>query len=323
VTSGEHGAAAPRLARGREARSWPRLPRGARRRQLTRLLYAVPSFGFLALFFAYPLYLMVRMALHEVSIGTVNAPDNDWVGLANFADLFADSAFRSAVPRTLVFVVATVALQLAGGLLLALLFNARLRGVSIGRFFVFFIWLLPPVVTGAIWKTLLDGSEDGVFNHLLLSLGLVDEPIVFLVESNVALGAIVVVNAWAGIPFACIVLMAALQNLPQDVFEAARVDGASAFRRFRSLTVPLLAPTLWILGVLLVIYAFKTFDFIYVLTNGGPGTSTATIPFLAYVTSFAEYDFGHGAAIAVLTVVASILLSSPYVLRATREQVGH
>jgi ABC-type sugar transport system permease subunit len=280
----------------------------------------VPAVGFLVLFFLYPLYLMVDMSLREVSIGTVARSDNDFVGLANYQTVFGSADFLAAVPRTALYVAGTVVLQLVLGLALAVILTSRLRGVHVGRTLVFFVWLLPPVVSGVVWRLLLEGTASGALNHVLLRLGVVDTPYVFLTKPAVAMTAITLINTWAFVPFASIVFMAALQNVPEDVYEAAKVDGAGPGRRFRSITLPFVAPTVAIVALLLTIYSFKTFDFIYVLTTGGPGSATSTIPFLAYLRSFVQFDFGVGSAIAVLAVGAALLLALPYLVRAQREE---
>lgn len=315
-------AAGPASARsqptGRAAQARPGRPQTGRR-ELRRLLYALPAFAFLLLFFVYPLYLMVDLSLHEVSIGTVAVGDNPGVGLDNYRTVLDDDAFRAAVPRTLLFLVATVVGQLVLGLGVALLLLERFPGLRIARSLVFFVWLLPPVVSGAIWRFMLNGTDNGVFNWVLDALGRTGEPVSFLTDNPLAMGAVTLVNTWAGIPFVSIVMLAALQGVPTELYEAARVDGATPLKRFTSVTLPTIAPMLAILTVLLTIYAFKTFDYILVLTRGGPGTDTSTVPFLAYLTSFSEYDFGVGAAIGVLAVLASLVLSVPYLLQVRRE----
>lgn len=311
--------AAPADGRRPKTRRRPSLLRGSTL-QRKRLLYALPAMVFLVAFFVYPLYLMVDLSLHQVSLGSVRRPGNPSVGLDNYRAVLKDPNFRSAVPRTLVFVVTTVVAQLAIGLAVAALLVERFPGLRIARSLIFFVWLLPPVVSGSIWRFLLNGTEDGVINRVLQWLGHSGEPVGFLTDGTLGMAAITVVNTWAGVPFVAIVLVAALQGVPATLYEAARVDGAGATQRFRDITLPSIAPTLATLAVLLTIYAFKTFDYILVLTRGGPGKDTSTVPFLAYITSFSEYDFGVGAAIGVLSVLGSLLLASPYLLQIRKER---
>jgi multiple sugar transport system permease protein len=186
-----------------------------------------------------------------------------------------------------------------------------MRGLAFPRFVVYFVWLLPPVVSGAVWKFALDGSEQGAVNTALIALGVIDDPILFLTEPLVAMTVIAFVNAWAGIPFVAIVMTAALKDVPEDLYEAARMDGASASRRFGHITLPSVAPTIGILSALLIIY-----------TQGGPGTSTATVPFLAYLVSFVQFDFGVGSAIGLLSVLFALLCASPYIVNTWKEGRG-
>jgi len=288
--------------------------------ELRRLAYAAPAFAFLLVFFVYPLYLMVDLSLHDVSIGTVARSDNPSVGLDNYRAVLDEPDLGQAVPRTVVFLVVTVVGQLVCGLAVALLLTERLPGIRVARSLVFFVWLLPPVVSGAIWRFMFNGTDNGIVNWLLARLGREGDPVSFLTENPLAMGVVTLVNTWAGVPFVAIVLLAALQSVPTELYEAARVDGASPRRRFTSVTLPGIAPTLAILGVLLTIYAFKTFDYILVLTRGGPGTDTSTVPFLAYLKSYTEYDFGQGAAIGVLAVAASLVLAAPYLVQVRRER---
>jgi multiple sugar transport system permease protein len=295
-------------------------PRRGRRTGLAKLAFALPALGFLLVFFVYPLALLVDTSLREVSLGSAADGDNPLVGTENFRTILADQAFREAVPRTAAFLVGSVLLQLLLGLAVALVLNERFRGVAVPRLLVYFVWLLPPVVSGAIWKFALDGTEQGAVNGALLALGLIDAPVLFLTRPLLAMVVITFVTAWAGVPFVAIVLMAALRDVEVELYEAARVDGCGPWQRFRSVTLPAVMPTIGILATLLLIYSFKAFDYIFVLTLGGPGTSTSTVPFLAYLFSFAQFDFGLGSAIGVISVVTALLFAVPYLLQARKEQ---
>lgn len=302
------------------AHTRPRRKRG--RSQTSRLLWAAPALLFLVVFFLYPLYLLVDTSVHEVSLGTAASPDNPAVGAENYRELFGEQSFRDAVPRTLLFLVGTVAVQLVAGIALAQVLNQRFRWLTLPRFMVYFAWLLPPVVSGAVWKFALDGSGQGAVNSALLALGLIDKPILFLTTGWLAMGVIAFVNAWAGIPFVAIVMSAALRDVPGELYEAAKVDGAGPAQRFTRITLPSVAPTIGILSALLIIYSFKAFDFIFVLTQGGPGTSTATVPFLAYLVSFTQFDFGTGSAIGVLSVLFALVCATPYIISTWKERRG-
>ena len=306
-------------APGTRGPAWLRPLRSSSRPEAARLLWAAPALLFLLAFFVYPLWLLVDTSLRQVSLGTAALPDNPFLGLENYRTLAADRDFRGAVPRTILFLVGTVTFQLVVGVALAQVLNQRLRGLSLPRFIVYFVWLLPPVVSGAVWKFALDGSEQGAINAGLQALGVIDDPILFLTSPTLTMTVIALVNAWAGIPFVAIVMTAALKDVSEELYEAARVDGASPLGRFLHITLPAVRPTLGILSSLLIIYSFKAFDFIFVLSQGGPGTSTSTVPFLAYLVAFTQFDFGLGSAIGVLSVLFALACASPYIVSTWRE----
>ncbi len=303
-------------------RAWPRGGRSmlSTSNDRRRLFWAAPALGYLAFFFLYPLWLLVDTSVREVSLGTAGQRGNPLVGASNYRSVLADHAFLGAIPRTFLFLLATVAIQLVLGMCLALVLNQRFRLLSVPRFLVYFVWLLPPVVSGAVWKFALDGSEQGAVNAMLLRTGIVHEPVLFLTQPTLAMGLIAFVTAWAGVPFVAIVLTAALKDVPEELYEAAKVDGAGPWRRFRSVALPSMASTIGILSSLLIIYSFKAFDYIFIMTQGGPGTSTATVPFLAYVVSFTQFDFGLGSAIGVMSVLFALLCASPYIIRTWKER---
>jgi multiple sugar transport system permease protein len=295
-------------------------PTWAREALGSHLIWAVPALVFLGVFFLYPLWLLIDTSLREVSLGTAASPDNEFVGLENYRTIAEDPDFRGAVPRTLVFLAGTVAVQLVIGIALAVALLQRFPWLSVPRFIVYFVWLLPPVVSGAIWKFALDGTEQGAINGALVRLGLVDDPILFLTTPWLAMTVIGFVNAWAGIPFVAIIMTAALKDVSEELYEAGKVDGASPSQRFRHITLPSVGPTIAILSALLIIYSFKAFDYIFVLTQGGPGTSTATVPFLAYLVSFTQFDFGVGSAIGTIAMLFAIACASPYIVSTWKER---
>jgi multiple sugar transport system permease protein len=290
--------------------------------QTSRFLWAAPAITFLVLFFLYPLWLLIDTSLREVSLGSVARTDNPFVGLENYRALAQDPDFRAAVPRTILYLIGTVSIQLVIGIALAQVLVQRMRGLVIPRFIVYFVWLLPPVVSGAVWKFALDGSEQGAVNTALLAAGLIDDPILFLTSPTLTMTVIAFINAWAGIPFVAIVMTAALKDVPEDLYEAGKVDGASPLKRFWHITLPTVAPTIGIVTALLIIYSFKAFDFIFVLSQGGPGTATSTVPFLAYLVAFTQFDFGLGSAIGMVAVVFALVCASPYIVNTWKERRG-
>jgi multiple sugar transport system permease protein len=181
-----------------------------------------------------------------------------------------------------------------------------------------FVWALPPVVNGSVWKFLL--GDAGLVNVVLLGAGLRDTPVPFLYDQYWALLAVAFVNSWAVVPFNALVFRAALMNIPPETFEAAALDGADRWQEIRHIMLAAVRPTTLVLLVLTIVYAFRSFDFIYVMTYGGPGTATNTLPFLGYLQAFVRFDFGLGSATSVVTVLFVLVLAAVYARSIRREE---
>lgn len=291
-----------------------RLRRATRRKQLT---FALPAALFLAIFSLFPLIQLLRMSVSEVSVSTLN-DSWEFTGTENLQNNLSGDAFGDATINTVIFVSIVTLLGLGIGLAAAILLakSGRWTGLILGL--LVFIWALPPVVNGSVWKFLLGSS--GLFNSVAVDTGLRDEVIPFLFDANLALYSVALVNAWAVVPFNALVFRAAIMGIPSEVFEAARIDGASKWKEIRHIVVPMVKPTTLVLTVLTVVYGFRSFDFIYVMTFGGPGTATTTLPFLGYVQAFVRFDFGLGASTAVVAVLMVIILAVLYARSVRREE---
>ncbi len=256
------------------------------------------------------------MSISRVTIGDIVVA---WpfAGLSNFARVFASSGFHQVAVQTLVFVAAVVVATMVAGLLIALLLRGSGRLSLVTQTTLILVWTLPPVIVGSLWKFLL--ATDGFVNDVLLVLHLESRPTSFLAQPVTGLGAEAAVTIWVGVPFAALVIKSALLDVSEEIVDAARVDGATQLQIVMRILLPLIRPTLLILGVLTVVAAFKAFDLIYAMTRGGPGTSSATLPFLGYITAFQSYDFGGAAAISVVTMAVVLALAIAYILAVRRE----
>lgn len=312
---------APRLG-ARTASRRPRGGQGAPRRGLGRrarrhLLFLAPAAVFLAVFAVYPLIQLVRMALSDVRVSTLGG-GWDFVGLANVIRNFGDGAFGGVILNTVVFVGIVTVLGLVGGFAAAILLAPSGRWPGLILALMVFVWALPPVVNGSVWKFLLGGQ--GLFNTVLADLGLISTAIPFLFDDRIALASVALVNSWVVVPFNALVYRAAIIGIPGELFEAARVDGASRWQEIRHVIAPSVRPTTLILTVLTVVYGFRSFDFIYVMTFGGPGTATTTLPFLGYVQAFVRFDFGLGASTALIAVLMVLVLAVLYARSVRKEE---
>jgi multiple sugar transport system permease protein/N,N'-diacetylchitobiose transport system permease protein len=299
------------------ARRWGRLRRRAGGRQAA-LAYMLLLPAALVVF-GVVLYPAVRALV--ISFYDVDSPfpgDYPFRGLANYTDALGDDRFWTAAGHTLYFTVASTAVELVLGTGLALLLAAPLRFRWLFRAVVILPWALPTIVNGAMWKWLLN-AEYGVVNALLTQAHLQSGYRSWLGTSPfLALNMVVVADVWKNTSLVAFFLLAGLQTIPRDLYEAARVDGAGPVSSFFRITLPLLTPTIAIVLVLRTIEAFKVFDIIYVMTGGGPASGTQTITFLTYLQAFSAQRFSAGAALAYLTVTAILVLAVIY-LRLLRQ----
>jgi multiple sugar transport system permease protein len=298
--------------------------RGRRRRRRLggigssrHLFFVLPVAVFLAVFAVYPLVQLVQMAFSDVRVDTLSKPW-EFVGLANVLTNFGNGAFGGVVLNTIVFVGIVTVIGLVGGIGAAILLAPTGKWPGLVLALLVFVWALPPVVNGSVWKFLL-GSQ-GLFNSVLMNLGISSTGVPFLFDDRFALVSVALVNAWVVVPFNALVYRAAIIGIPGELFEAARVDGASRWQEIRHIIVPAVRPTTLILTVLTVVYGFRSFDFIYVMTFGGPGTATTTLPFLGYVQAFVRFDFGLGAATALIAVLMVLVLAVLYARSVRNEE---
>jgi multiple sugar transport system permease protein len=287
-------------------------------RDHARLTYVVPAAIFLGILSIYPLVQLVHMSLSAVTSANLH---DAWpiVWFDNFVTDAHNPIFWQALGNTAVFVVVVTVISMVGGFAAAVV----LRGT--GKFPAFllglmvFIWALPPVVNGSVWKFLL--GDDGLLNAVLQAVGLEHLPIPFLYDPTMALYSVAIVNTWAIIPFNALVFRAALIGIPGEVLEAAKLDGAGAWQEIRFVLIPAVRPTSLVLVVLTVVYAFRSFDFIYVMTYGGPGTATNTLPFLGYLQAFVQFDYGSGSATAIIAALLVVVLAVIYARSVRSEEL--
>ncbi|MGO1076201.1 carbohydrate ABC transporter permease [Inquilinus sp. CA228] len=268
-------------------------------------LMVAPVLVWLAATILYPLGAAVAISLRDIRI---IGSDGGFVGLGNYVDVLGMARLWAALGRSLVWVAGNAVLQTLLALGTALLLNQRFRGVRLVRVWVILSWIVPTIVVVIIWRWLL-GTSGGVVNHLLVSLGLTDRPVGFFAGPGSAMASLVVINSWRWFPFVAVMLLAGLQRIPADLYEAAAIDGAGPWQRFRRITWPLLQPTMLVLAVVGTLLSFNVFDIIWLTTAGGPSGATQTLPVLIYETAFKSYRLGQAAAMSVLVSVALMALA--------------
>jgi len=286
------------------------------RRQAWVLL--APMLVMMFLLTAWPLIRTLWLSFTDAGlIGDGTSPA--WVGSDNFIYALTDPDFRAALWRTLYFTFVSVIFEGIIGVLVALLLNQKFWGRSALRVLVILPWALPTIVNATMWR--LNFNPDyGSINALLTQLGIIDHYRSWLGSPDSAINAVMLADIWKNYPLVTLLTLAALQTIPEDLFEAARLDGASAWRRFRAITLPAIAAPLAVALILRTIDAFKVFDIIYVMTRGGPLDSTKTVSFFVYQESFSYLRAGSGAAYAVLMTLICALLIAVYMLMLLRQR---
>jgi trehalose/maltose transport system permease protein len=268
----------------------------------------------LLLLFAVAGWPLLRTLFYSFTDAALDTPEEyNFVGLSNYLDfadgerfgVLADPLWWQAVGNTLWFAGASVSLELVFGMLLALLMNEKFRGQGLVRAAILVPWAIPTIVTAKMWGWMFH-DQYGVVNDLLLRTGLIDAPLSWIAEPTLSMWAVVIADVWKTVPFMALMLLAALQLIPSDLYEAARVDGASAWQRFRRITLPLIAPAMLVALIFRVMDALRVFDLIYVLTSN----SEATISISGYareqMVSFQEMGTGSAASVLVFMMVAGI-----------------
>ena len=264
--------------------------------------FVMPAVILIAVFAVIPIGWAALLSFQD---NNLLAPPH-YIGLANYRALGKDPAFRSAVVHTIVYTALFVPISIGGALGLAVALNRKIRGIRFYRLAVFVPVVTSTVATGIIFLWLLDPTF-GIFNYFLHAVGLPQQK--FLQDPNQALYCIVAVTVWEWLGFDVIIYLAALQGIPQDLMEAAEIDGASRWSAFRSVVLPLLGPATLFLVVWSTINALQLFDEVYVMTRGGPLGSTTAIVFYLYQQAFSNFSAGYGAAIAVVLFGAILVVT--------------
>ena len=285
---------------------------GAEARE-SRLAWAfvLPALGTIVLIALFPLLRTVweSFHVHDLRMPWRGQP---FVWFANYLEVATDGRFWEAMAHTMVFTVASVALELVLGLVLALALNKAYRGRGLVRAAVLLPWAIPTVVSALLWRFMFE-SQAGIANAMLMGVGLMNEPFVWFIHSTAAWIPIVLADVWKTTPFVALLLLAGLQNIDESLYEAARIDGANPWRQFVHVTLPLLKPAILIALIFRTMDAFRVFDLIYVLTGGGPGTSTEPIALYTFNSLLQNLRFGYGSALSVIVFLVTFALAVFYI----------
>jgi multiple sugar transport system permease protein len=290
-----------------------------RLRRAARWAFLVPAVGYVIFAFAIPVVYNLVLSFEQTSLATISHLTAPFAGLTNYTATLKDPTADSAIARTFSFAALSLLLQFVLGFGLALLFNLRFPLRRFARSLILVPWLLPLLVTGVIFKFLFQ-LQAGAVNQILLDLHLIHVPIGFEVSPGWAYLIVLLTNVWIGVPFFTVLLYSALQDVPTELIEAARIDGAGPWQRLTRVTVPIIRPVIEVVFVLGFVFTVKVFDVVIGLTNGGPANSTQLIATWAYNLSFQDFNYGAGAALnTVLLLIA--LVAAPLYIRLNRDSL--
>ncbi|HVM82829.1 MAG TPA: sugar ABC transporter permease [Candidatus Binatia bacterium] len=290
----------------------------AQRREVEGWALMLPVLAVMAVVTLYPLMRTVWLSFTDAEL-PVGETVPQWVGIENYNYVITDPDFLDALLRTLHFTLASVAVELVLGILVGLLLNQPFRGRALVRSIVILPWALPTIVNGMLWR-LSFNPDYGAVNAMLTQLHIIDQYRSWLGDPDIVMDMVILADVWKNYAIVALVVLAALQTIPSDLYEAMRIDGAGAWSRFWNLTVPGILGPLTVVMVLRLIDCFRVFDIIYVMTRGGPADATKTLSFFVYQESFAFLRAGSGASYAVICAIMSAILIAIYISLLKRQE---
>ncbi len=290
----------------------PLKPRPTLRQQDARVAWLLIAPSLIVIFGVtlWPILSTLVLSFYNAPTGINQA--RTFVGLENYLTMLGDQTFWETIGRTLYFTVVSVGLELVLGLAIAQLIHSHPWGWKFLRLSLIIPWAVPTIVNGAMWRWIYS-ADFGALNGLLMQLGLIKHYIPWLTLPQMAMNLVILADLWHMMPFVALVLQAALATLPEDLDEAAAVDGAGAFQRFWLIRMPLLRPAILVALIVRTVDAFRVFDIAYIITSGGPAFRTVTITYLTYLNSFAYGKQGIGAALSFLISIFTILMAYVYI----------
>ena len=273
----------------------------------------------LLLMFGYPLIKSIIMSFQDYKLSRLDKVT--WNNFKNYKKMFGDRNFRLLFKNSLIYVITSVLGQFLLGLGLALALNGRFRGRGIYQSIIFLPWAFSAFVVGLLYRWSFNG-EYGVVNDLLKKAGFISKGISWLGTPGLSLLVVILAMIWIGIPFFGINILAALQSVPEDIYEAAAMDGCGTFRKFFSLTLPYIKPTIIVTILLRTIWIFNSFDLVVIVTEGGPANYSQTLPSYMYTQAFASYDFGLAGAFGVLLMVILVAYALVFLKVSNYDKAG-
>ncbi len=282
------------------------------RREEVRFAYylVIPTVIILILIIAYPIIDTFYLSLHRYYLTRPHF--RPFIGFKNYLYFLSDEEFWASIRRTVYFMGVSVTVELVLGILIALLLMQKAKGMELLKTLIILPWAVPTIVNGAIWKWIYN-ADYGALNGILYKLGIISKYKAWLADPFTALNFVIIADIWHTTPFVVIIMLAALTTIPSSLYEAAKIDGAGAVKRFFTITLPLLTPAILVALVIRTVEAFRVFDIIYVITRGGPANGTQVIAYQAYLETFSYLHLGKGAALSFIISVFIMILAIIYI----------
>ena len=280
------------------------------RRQLVGYTFVTPTLLIIALILVYPVLQSIVLSVGDNGFGGMD--EYKFVGLRHYVDLLENERFWNSLKVTFVFTLISIPLELVLGIFLAVLMNESFRGKGVARLAVLFPWALPTALNALIWRWMYN-ADYGLFNDLGLKSGIIEQPINWFGDETLAMASMVIVSVWKTSSFMALIILAGLQSIPKELYEAGRMDGMSRWREFREITLPLVKGSLMVALIIRSMDALRTFELPFNLTDGGPVSSTETLSLYAYKTIFEFIEFNSGSAIVIVQFLVIFALSLVYI----------
>jgi len=276
---------------------------GRRSHPLTPYLFLIPACIVLGTFVIYPALKAIYLSFTNFNM----IREAEFVGLANYINLWRDPFFWAALKNTLLYMIVVVPVLVIAPIFLASLVNKHIPGIAFIRAAIYLPVITSLVVSGLIWKWVYE--EQGILNYVLLATGVTDNPVAFLTDPANALFSVMAVTIWSGMGYYMVIYLAGLQAIPRHLYEVAEVEGVSAWQQMLYITIPLLRPSIAVVTVMSSIAAMKVFEEVYVMTQGGPMDSTKTLVYYIYESAFTEFEMGYASAIGVVLFLLTLVFS--------------
>lgn len=279
-------------------------------------LLVLPMVTAMTLLILFPIGKVIYMSFQDYVLTRPGA--HPFIGFENYINVVTAYEFANSVKVTAIYMLITVPVRFGLGLAIAVFINKNFFGRNVVRSMTIIPWAIPAVIAALVWVWMLN-PDFGIVNSILLKIGAIDNSISWLGTKEYALPAIMLVNIWKGTPFIAIMLLAGLQNISQELYEAGMIDGANAWKRFTKITIPMLKPTMNFTILLLFIWTMRDFDIVYVMTSGGPANATQLFTIFIYNTAFKSMRLGESSAAGVLLLLVSLIFTVGY-LKLTRDE---